>query len=170
MYPLNNWLVTYRSSHRRFSIKKCVIRNFKKFTEKYLCQSLFLNKGVGLRPATLLKKRLQYRCFPVKFVKFLKHFFYRTPLVAASVLIQVIQKTVQLLTLRLSQLTLFSKEQAQTGIRLKQPLEVFCKKKCSQKIIKIHRKTPVPESFFAKFLRTPFLQNSSGRLRLICIL
>ena len=34
----------------------------------------------GLRPAALLKKRLWRRCFPVNFVKFLKHLFYRTPL------------------------------------------------------------------------------------------
>ena len=30
----------------------------------------------------------------------------------------------------------------------KQPLEVLCKKSCSQKFRKIHRKTPVPESLF----------------------
>ena len=44
-----------------------------------MCQSLFFNKVVGLSPATLSKKRLWHRCFPVNFVKFL-----RTPLVAAS--------------------------------------------------------------------------------------
>ena len=32
--------------------------NFAKFTGKHLCQSLFFNKIAGLRPATLLKKRL----------------------------------------------------------------------------------------------------------------
>ena len=41
-----------------------------KFTEKYLFQSLFFHKVAGLRPATLLKKRLWHRCFPVNFVKF----------------------------------------------------------------------------------------------------
>ena len=30
----------------------------------------------------------------------------------------------------------------------KQPLEVFCKKRCSLKFRKIHRKTPVSESLF----------------------
>ena len=35
----------------------------------------FFNKVAGLRPVTLLKKRLWQRCFPVNFVKFL-----RTPL------------------------------------------------------------------------------------------
>ena len=32
----------------------------------------------------------------------------------------------------------------------KQPPEVFCKKICSWKFHKIHRKTPVPEAFFNK--------------------
>ena len=43
------------------------------------------NEKIGLRSATLLKKRLWHRCFPVNFVKFFKNTFsYRTPLVAAS--------------------------------------------------------------------------------------
>ena len=33
----------------------------------------------GLRPATLLKKRLWHRCFPVNFAKFLKALFCRKP-------------------------------------------------------------------------------------------
>ena len=37
---------------------KGVLRNFTKFTGKHLCQSLFFYKVAGLRPATLLKKRL----------------------------------------------------------------------------------------------------------------
>ena len=45
---------------------------FAKFTGKHLCQSLFFNKVAGLRPATLFKKRLWHRCFPVNFAKFLK--------------------------------------------------------------------------------------------------
>ena len=62
----------HRSSHQRCSIKKGVLRNFTNFTGKHLCQSLFFNKVAGLRPATLLKKRLWHRCFPVNFVKFLR--------------------------------------------------------------------------------------------------
>ena len=45
-----------RSSHRSCSIKKAVLKNFSKFTGKYLCQSLFFNKVAGLRPAILLKR------------------------------------------------------------------------------------------------------------------
>ena len=59
--------------------KKGVSKNFAKFIGKHLCQSL------RLRPATLLKKRLWRRYFPVNFPKFLRILFlYRKPLVAAS--------------------------------------------------------------------------------------
>ena len=61
-----------RSSHQRCSMKKGVLKNFTKFTGKHLCQSLIFNKLAVLRPATLLKKRLWHRCFPVNFVKFLR--------------------------------------------------------------------------------------------------
>ena len=65
----------HRSSRLEVFCKKGVLRNFTKFTGKHLCQSLFFNKVVGLRPATLLKKRLWPRCFPVNFVKFPKTLF-----------------------------------------------------------------------------------------------
>ena len=73
-----------KSSHPHVFCKKDVLENFAKFTEKHLCQSLFINKVAGLcqslfinkvaglRPATLLKKRLWHRCFPVNFAKFLR--------------------------------------------------------------------------------------------------
>ena len=45
---------------KRRSVTKCVLGNSTKFTGKHLCQRLFLMKlqVSGLRPATLLKKRL----------------------------------------------------------------------------------------------------------------
>ena len=46
---------------------------------------LFFNKVAGPGTATLLKKRLWHRCFPVNYAKFLRKLFYRTPPVAASV-------------------------------------------------------------------------------------
>ena len=61
---------------RRCSIKMGVLRNYTKLTGKHLCQSLFFDKIAGLRPATLLKKRLWHRRFSVNFSKFL-----RTPFV-----------------------------------------------------------------------------------------
>ena len=57
---------------QRCSVKKKVLRNFAKFTGKPLCQRFFLNKVAGLRPATLVKKRLRHRCFPVNFAIFLR--------------------------------------------------------------------------------------------------
>ena len=62
----------FRSTHRRCSVRKGVLRNFAKFTGKHLCQRLFFNKVAGLRPATLLKKSLWHMCFPVNFAKFLR--------------------------------------------------------------------------------------------------
>ena len=59
----------------RYSGKKVIFRNFANFTGKYLCQSLFFNKVAGLMLATLLKKRLWYRSFPLKFAKFLRTLF-----------------------------------------------------------------------------------------------
>ena len=47
-----------------------VLENFTKVTGKHLCQSLFFNKVAGLRPATLLKKRLWRMRFPGNFAKF----------------------------------------------------------------------------------------------------
>ena len=47
----------FRNSHQRCSMKTVVLRNFAKFTEKHLCQTLLFNKVAGLRPATLLKRK-----------------------------------------------------------------------------------------------------------------
>ena len=62
-----------RSSHQRCSIKKGVLRNFTKFRGKHVCQSFFFNEVAGLSSATVLKKRLWRRCFPVNFAKFLQN-------------------------------------------------------------------------------------------------
>ena len=68
------YLNLFRSSYQRCSIVKVFLEIFKKFTsEKHLiCQSLFFDKVTGLRPATLLKRRLWYSFFPVNFAKFLR--------------------------------------------------------------------------------------------------
>ena len=68
-----------RSSHQRCSIKKVVLKNFPKLTGKHQRQSLFFSKVSGFRPATLLKKKLWHKCFPVNFAKFL-----RTPLLQST--------------------------------------------------------------------------------------
>ena len=48
--------VCFKSSHRRCSIKKAVLKNFAKFTGKHLCWNLFKKKLQALGPTTLLKR------------------------------------------------------------------------------------------------------------------
>ena len=69
-----NSSMTFRSSHRRCSVKKGVLKNFAKFTGKTCARVSLLIKlqAWGPRPATLLKKRLWHKCVPVNFVKFLR--------------------------------------------------------------------------------------------------
>ena len=67
MKGLNILLAFGRGSRPEVFCKKGVLKNFAKFTGKYLCHSLVFNKVAGLRPVTLFKKRLWHRCFPVNF-------------------------------------------------------------------------------------------------------
>ena len=67
-----NWIS--RSSHRRCSVGKGVLRNFVKFTVNHLCHSLH---STSVRPATLLKERLWHNWFPVNFAKFLRTTFWQ---------------------------------------------------------------------------------------------
>ena len=52
--------------------KEVVHKNFANFIGKHLFWSLFLIKLQAFRPATLLKKKLQHKCFPMKCEKFLR--------------------------------------------------------------------------------------------------
>ena len=49
----------YRSSRPEVFCKKCVLRNFAKFTGRQLCHSLFLNKVAGLRQQELSIAKLK---------------------------------------------------------------------------------------------------------------
>ena len=42
-----------RSSHPEMLYEKSVLKNFAKFTEKYLCQSVFFDKVADQGPATV---------------------------------------------------------------------------------------------------------------------
>ena len=66
----------WRSSRPEVFCKNRVLRFFTKFTRKHLCQSLFFNKIAGVRPTTLLKRRLWQRFFPVNSVKLLRKPFF----------------------------------------------------------------------------------------------
>ena len=60
-----------RSSHRRCSIKKVLLKNLGKFTGKHLRRSLIFNKSAGLLPATLFEKKFRHRYLSMNFEKFL---------------------------------------------------------------------------------------------------
>ena len=117
-----------------------VLKRFTKFTGRHLCQSLLFNKVTDLRPATLLKKRLWHKCFPVNLVKFLRTAF-------------------SLEYLRWLPLCNFTEYELFKGILRRFLLlvpeyllcvKVFYKKSCSSKFRNIHRKTPVLDSLFNK--------------------
>ena len=99
---LANETVNYDTKAKAYVMKQSprdiprnsVLRNFTKFTGKYL----------GLS-ATLFKKRLWHRCFPVNFVKFLRTLFLTEHLWARSVFEQVSEVVVH----RFSSKQMFSK-------------------------------------------------------------
>ena len=53
-------------------MEKGVLKNYKKFTGRHLCWSLFFNKIAGLRAFNFIKKKYQRSCFPVKVAKFFR--------------------------------------------------------------------------------------------------
>ena len=59
---------------QRCSVKKVSLEISQNSLE-YICARAFFYKVAGLRPATLLKKRLWHWCFPVNFTKFLRRPF-----------------------------------------------------------------------------------------------
>ena len=71
--PLVLCSVPSRSSHRRCSVRKGVLRNFTKFSRKLLCQSFFFNKVAGLRSSTLSKKETLAQVFSCEFYKISKN-------------------------------------------------------------------------------------------------
>ena len=73
-----------RSTHQCCSVKKATVKSFAKFTGKHLCWSLSFNRVAVLKPVTLLKKRLQHRCFPVNFAKFFNNIFFTEHLRATA--------------------------------------------------------------------------------------
>ena len=70
---------------RNCSVKKVFLKNSQNSQEnicvrvsfliKLQASDLFFNKVAGLKPATLLKKRLWHRCFLMNFEKFLRKLF-----------------------------------------------------------------------------------------------
>ena len=123
----------WRSSHPEVFCKKGDARNFVKSTEKHLCHSLFF----GLRPATLLKKGLWHRCFPVNFVKFLRILLHIEHLwwLLLSMMLFFLRKQ-----LTAENCWLFSKKALQTGVYGSSRLEMFCRKDDLRNSAKFTRK------------------------------
>ena len=57
-------------SRSQMFVKIGVLKNFENFTGKHLCWDLFLET------CNVIKKKLQQRCLPVKFEKFLRTLFF----------------------------------------------------------------------------------------------
>ena len=92
LHSFNGLLTTSRPD---VFCKKSILWNFVKFTRKHLCSSFFFTKVAGLRPVTLLKKRLWHRGF-CKFCEISKNTFsYRTP-VAGSLYCNWCLRTLQI--------------------------------------------------------------------------
>ena len=67
---LRNLINFGRSTYRKCSVKKGVLKIFPNFIGNYPCWSLFFLPG--LKACKFMKKRLQHWLFPVKFAKFLR--------------------------------------------------------------------------------------------------
>ena len=68
----------FRSSRRRYSVRKRVLKNFAKFTGKHLCQSLFFNKVAGLGPGAcnVIKKEILAQVFSCDLCEISKNTFF----------------------------------------------------------------------------------------------
>ena len=64
------WFI-FQKQPQVFCKKRCS-QKVRKIQKKTLVPESLFYKVAGPRPSTLLKKRLQHRCFPVNFTKFLR--------------------------------------------------------------------------------------------------
>ena len=65
-----------KSVVRRCSVKKIFLKTSQNSQENTCARVSFFNKVAAFRTATLLKKRLWHKCFPVNFAKFLRTPFF----------------------------------------------------------------------------------------------
>ena len=73
---MKNKRIFCRSNHLDVFCVKGPLKYLAKLTGKHVYRSLFLKKTSGRRPATLFKKRLMHRVFPVKFLKLFRAAFF----------------------------------------------------------------------------------------------
>ena len=74
-FPSERILGWDRNSRPEVFCKKCVLRDFAKFTGKHLYQRLFFNKVAGLEACNFIKKETLAQVFPVNLAKFLRAAF-----------------------------------------------------------------------------------------------
>ena len=152
-----------RDSSDICEIFKNTLQKQPKFTGKRLCQIRVFNKVAGLRPATLLKKKLYHKCFPVNFLKFL-----RTPFSQKSSgqLLTLFYWTLQTLLLTVS------------GFQAASFLKKRFRKRCFSvhftKFLTSFGRTPPNDCFLSlsanceNFFRIPLLYSPSEKLLISC--
>ena len=67
-----NYSTIFRSIHRRYFMKKAIIKHFVIFTGKHLYRALFFNKVAGHQSCNFIKKRLQHRYYLANIRKFIR--------------------------------------------------------------------------------------------------
>ena len=70
------WLLL-KSSNQRWSVKKCALKNFAKFTGNHLCWSLFIIKLQAWGPATFFKRDSDTGVLRWNLQRFWEHLFWR---------------------------------------------------------------------------------------------
>ena len=134
------------------------------------------DKVVNLKACNFINHKLQYSYFPVNIAKFLRSAFNtsRTPPeqdLCLSIQNQKRQKKYKqgFSSTKFTQLIFF--KISQTVVKLqKQPLEEFCKKRCSHKFRKFRRKTLVFKSLFNKVAGIQSSNVIKNRLQYRCFL
>ena len=81
----SHYIASVRNIHQMCSVKKGVLRNFKKLTGNHLCQSLFLRPNnfnfIKKEARKFIKKETLAQVFRCELFKISRNtFFYRTPL------------------------------------------------------------------------------------------
>ena len=71
MHCIENYMKIQQHSFTNVLKSRCS-KKFRKFHQKTAALEFLFNKAEGPQPCNFIKKRLQHRCFPVKFVKSLK--------------------------------------------------------------------------------------------------
>ena len=77
MTVTNNLKRGIRTSHWRYSVKKVYLK-ISQGSQENTCAGVFFNIVAGPEGYNFIKKRLQHKCFPVRFATFLTKPFWRT--------------------------------------------------------------------------------------------